>query len=303
MSMLPLSKPFTLADMVGNGRKNREEDVARIRSGLNELNYRTDEDKADEIYTRPLFTAIQMFQKDEGLKQDGWLRPGGPTEERLKKRLEQNIASEGKLGKSILKDKYDSDIGTFIKAWEGDYSKFYLDTKGKPTIGAGFMVPSAEEAKRYPLYKFENNKPTDKATPQEIEKAYATIKGNPFGQSHTAESYQDKTSIGMKQDDIDTRLYQKLRSSVDELNKKFPDFDKVPADVQLGLLDMQYNLGDSKLQRKYTAPVTKEQKGWPKLFDAYAAKDWKTMATESHRKDVQDARNEAVRLKFYHAAQ
>ena len=48
----------SLFSTVGNGRTNNEDDVRNVRAGLNSLNYRTDDDKADGIFTRPLENAI-----------------------------------------------------------------------------------------------------------------------------------------------------------------------------------------------------------------------------------------------------
>lgn len=284
-----------LMDTVGNNRKNNEDDVKTVRSGLDTLNYKTDEDKAESIFTRSMDSAIKMFQKDEGLEQDGWLRPGGPTETRLNRRLEQTKAPEGSpLASTILPKLYDDEIVSLIKKGEGYQNRLYLDTKGNPTIGVGFMIPNVDQAKSYPFYKFNNGKPARKAISNEIEQAYDLIKRQPSGTEHSAASYQSLTSIGLSDQDIHQRLRQKLRSAADELKNKFSDFDKVPRNVQLGLMDMQFNLGDGKLQKRYFDDATKTYKGWPSFFNAYENRDWKKMAVESHRKDIQKERNDDI---------
>ncbi|MDB5478139.1 MAG: hypothetical protein JWM96_634 [Alphaproteobacteria bacterium] len=52
-----------LENHVGNGKANREKDVAKIRSGLAYLNYKTEEDKAEGIYTRPFLTQSNPFKR------------------------------------------------------------------------------------------------------------------------------------------------------------------------------------------------------------------------------------------------
>lgn len=284
-----------LLETVGNGRRNNEQDVKTVRSNLTQMNYRTDEDKAEDIFTRSLDAAIRTFQQDERLEQDGWLEPGGPTEERLRRRLKQTAApEESGLARTILPALYDEEIISLIKKGEGSKQKLYLDTRGNHTIGTGFMIPNIKSAKTYPFQKFELGEPIRKATSNEIEDAYNLIKRQPYGPEHSAESYQSLTDIGLSESDIDQRLKHKLRITAEELQNKFSDFDNVPKNVQLGLMDMQFNLGDSKFQRSYFNPNTKQQSGWKELFKSYDERDWKKMAHESHRKGIGENRNKDV---------
>lgn len=265
------------------------------------MNYRTDEDKAQSIFTRPLDWAIKTFQSDEGLEQDGWLRPGGPTEQRLGKRLKQSLApDESKLARTILPKLYDDDIVSAIKGWEGAEEKLYLDHLGNPTIGIGFMIPNAEQAKTYPFYKKEGEEFTRHATSDEIESVFETVKKQPFGKGYSKTKYSKLTDIGMKEEDMTPRFKAKLRSSADRLEDKFPDFSNKPKDIQFGLLDMEYNMNNN-FQREIINQKTNEKKGWPGLFDAYDANDYKEMARQSHRRDVQDERNNKIFEKFFNA--
>ncbi len=64
---------------VGNGLRNQEHDVKALKQGFQDLGlYR---DTIDNGYMdRPLNDAIWSFQRDNGLKRDGVIRPGGETE-------------------------------------------------------------------------------------------------------------------------------------------------------------------------------------------------------------------------------
>lgn len=78
-----------LNDAVGNGRRNEERDVERVDRRLAWLDFRPAEkrEQPDSYITRGLDTAIKLFQKANNLKVDGWLAPGGETEEALNTQL------------------------------------------------------------------------------------------------------------------------------------------------------------------------------------------------------------------------
>jgi hypothetical protein len=74
-----------LADEVGNGRANHEEDVRKVRRAFGALGRMEEpEDEPSGFIDRPLDTAIQGFQRDKGLRVDGFMRPAGPTERSLR---------------------------------------------------------------------------------------------------------------------------------------------------------------------------------------------------------------------------
>ena len=82
---------------VGNGMDNEEEDVRRVRTGLEETGHLAAEEKRERDYmsrplgiiTRTLENGIRDFQRDNDLKEDGWLAPGGETEAALVQKLRQ----------------------------------------------------------------------------------------------------------------------------------------------------------------------------------------------------------------------
>ena len=83
--------------------------------------------------------------------------------------------------------------------------------------------------------------------------------------------------------------------SVKELKNKLPKFDAYPLSVRQALLDIQFNLGDTKFQTEiYDARTKKWKPGWPKLIKAVEEQDWETAAKESHRKGISEGRNRRV---------
>jgi hypothetical protein len=73
-----------LRDEVGNGRTDREDDVVDVKRGFGALGrFEEPEDGPNGIIDRPLDATIRGFQRDRGLRVDGFMRPGGPTERSL----------------------------------------------------------------------------------------------------------------------------------------------------------------------------------------------------------------------------
>jgi hypothetical protein len=77
-----------LLGAVGNGRENRDDDVKQVKRGLGSLGYWDEPAHGlNGILDRELDAGIRDFQSDHDLKVDGWMKPGGATEEALKTRL------------------------------------------------------------------------------------------------------------------------------------------------------------------------------------------------------------------------
>lgn len=82
--------------MVGDQRENRPEDVRKVKSALDRLGY-FDFRKEPEPHgyiTREMDSGIRRYQKERGLRVDGWLKPGGETEKSLRKDLRRNVSDE-----------------------------------------------------------------------------------------------------------------------------------------------------------------------------------------------------------------
>lgn len=81
---------------VGNQRHNKPEDVRQVKSALNNLGYFgfTKQPEPHGYITQEMDRSIKGYQKDKGLRVDGWLKPGGETEAALLKDLRKYISDD-----------------------------------------------------------------------------------------------------------------------------------------------------------------------------------------------------------------
>jgi GH24 family phage-related lysozyme (muramidase) len=170
--------------------------------------------------------------------------------------------------------------------FEGLIAHFYLDTKAKPTIGVGYHIPDEASAAKLKL-----SVDGSAATEEQKKEAWRIIVKQVAGKP--AHTYAKFTKPRMSEKDAKSYLKARLESDAAALLKKFPDLDKYPEEAQDALLDMIYNIGMTAFS----------EANWPKLFKAVKAKDWKTAAIESNRKDVQDSRNKQIAELFNAAAE
>ena len=173
-----------------------------------------------------------------------------------------------------------------LKEFEGSVPYMYLDTRGLVTVGVGHMIPSAADAKKL---KFFHRKGRKHATPDEIATEYDRV--DAMDQGHAASFYGPSAQLEMHQHEITSLLMHQIRGFETKLKANFPQFDTYPEDAQLGLLDMAYNLGTSKLISSF-----------PTFCKAVKARDWKTAAAECHRNGPSDERNNKVKQLFLNSA-
>lgn len=171
--------------------------------------------------------------------------------------------------------------------FEGFVEHFYLDTTGNVTIGYGHMVPTAAAAAALPL-KDENGRD---ATAQAKRDEWTLIKSKPPGKRPSY--YKPFTKLTLPVADAKALLRKDLEAAAKDVKTRFPKIDDYPEDAQDALLDMMFNLGLTKFSRA----------NWTNLFAAVDKEDWKTAASECHRSDVQDVRNDAIRDLFLSAAE
>lgn len=72
---------------MGNGRANRAEDVLWLKQAMQALGRYNDRQERHPYLDRDLHDAIRCYQRDRGLRCDGWLRPGGETERTMRVQL------------------------------------------------------------------------------------------------------------------------------------------------------------------------------------------------------------------------
>ena len=162
-----------------------------------------------------------------------------------------------------------------LKIFEGCVPWMYLDTRGNVTIWVGFEVPSSLAAQSLPLYL-----PGGMLACTEQEKAAAWGTVSAMQPGRLPASYDYSGCPVMLPSDGDAMLLARLDASDAELHADYPGFESFPDAVKMALLDMDFNLGDSKLRNTY-----------PKFDAAVDTQDWATAALQCNRNGVQPARN------------
>ena len=171
------------------------------------------------------------------------------------------------------------------KGFEEFIAYLYLDTKGKVTLGYGHMVPSATDMDDITM-----SDGGAAATSAAKRGAWTTIKGKNAGSLPS--SYEQYTTVRITKSDAESLLKDDLNQAATDLSSRFADLDSYPDAAQDALLDMMFNIGKTKFT----------QAKWKNLFASVNAKNWKTAADESHRTDLPDDRNDAIKQLFLDAA-
>lgn len=102
---------LSLSGPVGSGQANNPDDVYALDNALRETNaYDPPPEYAHEPQrhaTAPMNEALERFQENEGLKVDGYAKPGGPTERAINNRLLEKPRGAGLLFEPLaeLRDK------------------------------------------------------------------------------------------------------------------------------------------------------------------------------------------------------
>ena len=178
--------------------------------------------------------------------------------------------------------------------YEDSINHLYLDTKGKVTVGIGHLISNKNAMSGVTLYKVKNKLLTTPATLQEKMTEYTNIAKQPWGKRYSAKYFEKHTTLKMKEFDINYLFNKHLDSFYLELKNIYKkekgfsqNFDDFHKDVQLALFDMIFNLGATKLVNSF-----------PKFNAAIKKDDFKEAAKQSHRLDVDEARNKYVQKLF-----
>ena len=99
------SKLLTISAPVGRGHRNNPDDVfatdnAMREAGIYDPPYPYDSAPAHYLH-EPMVEAVENFQKENGLKVDGYLNPGGPTERAINNRILDKPRGAGLLYEPI----------------------------------------------------------------------------------------------------------------------------------------------------------------------------------------------------------
>jgi GH24 family phage-related lysozyme (muramidase) len=188
-----------------------------------------------------------------------------------------------------------TEVGKKLEEYEGKLNHLYLDSLGKVTVGIGHLIPNRSAIGPIPMFKTKNGVATQAASAQEKMDEYDKIAK--LSKGYKASWYGKHTTLVMKEADIKNLLEKHIASFYKELTtiyqktKGYPDdFDTLPKNVQIGLFDMIFNLGASKIVNVFQG------------FDtAVKAGDWAKAAQECNRPQLSSARNTYVKNLFLSA--
>jgi len=178
----------------------------------------------------------------------------------------------------------------------------YRDSKGLVTVGIGFLIEDhahkvTEEGKKMPFVHRKNK--SQRATEKEIEAEFEAVITQPY-QGKTAASFT--TTLELDEPYITERFSQLVTKFWGELHLELPDFDAYPMPVQYALLDMIFNLGRGTEWMDHGKTKRSGLHQYRELRKALDAGDWKKAGDSSHRKGIQDRRNQRIRTWFYAGA-
>lgn len=149
----------------------------------------------------------------------------------------------------------------------------YLDGFGNVTCGVGHLLACPDDALKLPWVG------ADAAAD------WARVKASEPG--HSPIYYERLTTCRLTEETMDNVLDADIAIASSDLLSVLPETAGWPSCVRQALLDMAFNLGAHRL-------VKPAPKGWPKMLAAMRAGKWDEAAKESHRRGIQDSRNEYV---------
>lgn len=124
---------------VGNNYDNQEQDIIQTKRHLNKLGYFEDNTE-NPIITVPMNDGLKQLQKDNGLKIDGIMKPGGETERLMFEQLENKPATT----------MWDYNIDDTAQIGFGGLTSGTLPALDLPTLHDTLIQPVKQKAKKYP---------------------------------------------------------------------------------------------------------------------------------------------------------
>lgn len=176
--------------------------------------------------------------------------------------------------------------------FEGYVTWMYLDVAGFVTIGVGNKIDPINLALNLPFEYADQ--PGSQASQEDITAAWNTVKSRT--DLRLSSAFKEVTNLRLTQAAIRSLIDTRLRENENTLKKTLSEFDKFPADAQLGLLSMAWALG----------PLFINNGIWPKFRAACLNQDWDTAAAECRMKSTNnpgiEPRNDADKTLFSNAA-
>ncbi len=117
----------------------------------------------------------------------------------------------------------------------------YLDRAGNVTVGIGFLLRTANAAKKLPFFQRGTNIP---ASQTHIENAFNKVKNSGLAGEH-AFKFKNLTHIEISEAEAEIRALDKMDEFLALLVKPiyFPDFETFPVEAKMGHLDLAYTRG------------------------------------------------------------
>lgn len=168
---------------------------------------------------------------------------------------------------------------THVNTYEGFVQHMYLDVEGNVTVGIGHLIKDAAAAMRLPFYtrKTSESSGSDKTDDlfDKIEKDFNTVRAATTKAKYGASAFKKITKIDLGIREINALLGADVRQVIAELKYEFPNYETYPGLVQLGMLDLAYNMG----ARKFASQFTEFRKGLD-------SRNWAKVAKESRRTET-----------------
>jgi hypothetical protein len=162
----------------------------------------------------------------------------------------------------------------------------YLDSRGNVTAAIGQMIPNLAAARALP---FRTPDLSGLADEEAIGIDFFRVRGMATGWAFS--HYASPKSPRLLPED----MLHLLKSALGYLDKQlpglYPDYADFPDAAKLPLLDMIYNLGETKLRDEYID-----------FNAAVLAREWTIAAVECHRNGPNEARNDWTKAQFNLAA-
>ncbi len=166
----------------------------------------------------------------------------------------------------------------------------YKDEKDNVTVGIGTLLEDAQEAKGLPFVERGTNK---KAHKNHIINAFNKVKNSPISGIAGHLKFKPVTNIVISEADAVNQASKDMQAFINELKMQrfYREFDTFPVTAKMGLLDMIYTLGLTRLLDQFDT-----------FNPAVRRRDWKLAAIESSRKKIAPSRNQIIQQWFEQAA-
>src|SRR5262245_36902371 len=165
-----------------------------------------------------------------------------------------------------------------LRRFEGVIDYLYCCTGAEVTIGVGHAIFSAEDAGALHW----------NTSPHQAGADWTLVK-NSYKEGAPASFYRNLTKSRMADEDINLLCDADIDKYERQLRSTLPKCDSYPEDAQEALFDMGYNLGVAGLMK------------FKNMLAAVDRSDGPGAAKESHRKGIQDSRNDEIYDLFFGA--